>query len=57
MTEQKLGRWLTNIEPDNEQYKDYIAAHLIGPPKAAEKYTVEQLKELNIVGIYAKPED
>ena len=35
---------------------DYVEKHIIGPPKATEKYTIYQLQEMHIVGVYAYPE-
>lgn len=39
-----------------DSYVDYVEKHIIGPPKASEKYTVEQLQKMHMVGVYAYPE-
>ena len=35
---------------------DYLEKHILGPPKASKRYTVEQLQKMHIVGVYAYPE-
>lgn len=37
-----------------EQHLRYLNENNIGPPKATEKYTVRQLEEMGLVGVYAK---
>lgn len=33
-------------------YKQWLKGKIIGEPHATEAYTVEQLKEMNLVGVY-----
>jgi len=52
--------WLTSVVPDPGQtpmeavreMQDWLKDKIIGDPKASEKFTVEQLKEMSIVGVY-----
>lgn len=56
-------RWLTNMGKDLESkwnlgdfdYK-WLSDKIIRDPKATDFYTVEQLKKMGMVGIYAKEE-
>lgn len=34
----------------------YVEAHIVGPPKATKKHTVEELRKMHMVGLYAFPE-
>lgn len=45
-------------ESDREwdAYVIHVEKHIIGPPKVSEKYTVEQLQKMHMVGVYAYPE-
>lgn len=36
---------------------EWIDRNVIGRPKATEKYTVEELEKMGMIGIYAKLED
>ena len=59
-------KWITNvydleIRPEyvnayNKNHKSWLKDKIIGEPKASEKYTVEQLKEMGLVGVYVKEE-
>jgi hypothetical protein len=37
-----------------EHYREWLHGKIIGEPQATETYTVEQLKAMHMVGIYAK---
>jgi len=39
-----------------DRHMEWINANVIGDPQATEKYSVEELKKMNLVGIYAKGE-
>ena len=64
----KLGKWVTNIEDPNlptargdmsdtewEYHLKYVAEHVVGRPKASKEYTVWQLENWGLVGLYKKP--
>lgn len=36
-----------------QRHLDWIKANIIGPPKATDHYTVEQLEAMNMIGLYA----
>ncbi len=40
-----------------EMHKEWLKGKIIGPPKATEAYTVEQLKDMNMVGVYLPLEE
>ena len=40
-----------------EMHKGWLKGKIIGPPKATEAYTVEQLKDMNMVGVYLPLEE
>ena len=40
------------IEQSWKNYQNWINKNVIGPPKATETYTVEQLEEMKMVGLY-----
>jgi hypothetical protein len=55
-----MGRWLTNIhdpslsDASTEEY-EYLAQlpdYVLGPPKATEVHSVEELKSFGMVGVY-----
>lgn len=52
-------KWLTNIgDPkkpvyDPEELHEYLKGKVIGDPQATSTYTVDQLKALGMVGVYA----
>lgn len=61
--------WLSNIydplKPDaqarlGKQWKrhlDWHSEHIVGRPKATERYTTEQLEVMGMIGIYARDEE
>ena len=55
-------KWITNTyvpndgREDPERHRQWLKDKIIGEPKASEKYTVEQLKEMGLVGVYVKEE-
>jgi len=40
------------IESAVERYKRWLAGKIIGEPRATDKYTVEELKKMGMVGVY-----
>lgn len=38
------------------RHMEWVNANVIGPPKATDAYTVEQLQKMGMVGLYARPE-
>lgn len=40
-----------------QYHLDWINENVIGPPKGTDHYTVEQLEEMGMIGIYAAAED
>ncbi len=52
--------WIDAVIPDPGQsqleaeteWRNYLKDKVIGDPKAAEKFTVKQLKEMGLVGVY-----
>lgn len=52
--------WLTSVVPDPGQttveavkeFREWIKDKVIGDPKASEVFSVEQLKEKGMVGVY-----
>jgi len=41
-------------EEEWRQHMDWIKSNLIGRPQASKHYTVEQLEDMGLVGIYAE---
>lgn len=41
-------------EREWQSYLEWIRENTIGPPEATDKYTVKQLQDMGMVGIYAK---
>lgn len=65
----KPGKWLSNtydpsridagsydFQRNDTNYSNWLRDKLIGPPQATDKYTVEQLQRMNMVGVYTKQE-
>lgn len=57
------GHWVTNTAKDFDQhygfdsraaYAAWRAKFVEGPPKATEKYTVERLAKMGMIGLYTK---
>ncbi len=46
-------KWMTNLSED-EVYPEWCGYH-IGRPRASATYTVEQLEEMGMVGVYEPP--
>lgn len=44
------------MDSEWQHHLNYIKEHVVGPPKGTEKWTVEQLQEQGMIGIYAHPE-
>lgn len=42
------------IEREWQRHLDWVNRNIIGLPQATDKYTVEELVKMNIVGIYEK---
>jgi hypothetical protein len=38
-------------------YLEWVDAHVIGEPQATRTYTVEELKKMGMVGVYAEDEE
>lgn len=65
----RLGRWLTNVSEGEAlatQLQEHVGAYLgdtyladklVGPPKATETRTVEQLMAAGMIGLYERPEE
>jgi len=64
----KLGRHLINTSPNTprarreyssetewQHHLDYISLHVVGPPKGTAKWSVKELEEQGMIGIYAHP--
>lgn len=56
-------KWLTNIEedhpyrikgdPQEEASRQWMLSHYMqGKPKATDKYTVDELREMHMIGLY-----
>jgi hypothetical protein len=56
-------KWLTNLaDPQNknvtlsvserQEYVDYLKGKITGDPKETEIYSVEELKEMGMIGVY-----
>ena len=45
-------RWVTNIEKDDESAR--MGGHIIGPPRAGDQHSAEELEEMGVVGIYVR---
>lgn len=41
-------------EEEWQQYLKWINANVIGPPKETERYSVDALQKMGMIGIYAK---
>lgn len=42
------------IEAAWERHLEWVNSNVIGRPKATEKYTVEELENMGMIGIYAR---
>ena len=38
-----------------QHHLDYISLHMVGPPKGTAKWSVKELEEQGMIGIYAHP--
>lgn len=45
-------KWVANLDKDDEITR--AAGHIVGPPKASDQYTAEELDERGVVGIYVR---
>ena len=56
----QLAHFITNIGESQqaawEGYQGWLKGKTIGPPKATSAYTVERLRQMDIVGVYAEEE-
>jgi hypothetical protein len=44
------------MDQEWQHHLDYINEHIVGPPKGTEKWSVAELEEQGMIGIYAHPE-
>ena len=45
-------RWIANVDKDDESVR--TKSHIVGPPKAEDQYSSEELDEMGVVGIYTR---
>jgi hypothetical protein len=45
-------KWVANVEKDDESVR--LKGHIVGPPKADDQYSAEELDEMGVVGIYVR---
>jgi hypothetical protein len=45
-------KWVVNVEKDDESVR--LKGHIVGPPKADDQYSAEELDEMGVVGIYLR---
>ena len=45
-------KWVANVEKDDESVR--FKGHIVGPPKADDQYSAEELDEMGVVGIYVR---
>ena len=43
-------RWVANVDKDDDAAK--MRGHIVGPPKAEDQFSAEELDEMGVVGIY-----
>ena len=44
--------WVANVEKDDESIR--LKRHIVGPPKADDQYSAEELDEMGVVGVYVR---
>ena len=45
-------KWVANVEKDDESVR--LKGHIVGPPKADDQHSAEELDEMGVVGIYVR---
>ena len=45
-------KWIANVEKDDESIR--LKGHIVGPPKADDQYSAEELDEMGVLGIYVR---
>ena len=45
-------KWMANVDKDDEGVR--LKGHIVGPPKADDQYSAEELDEMGVVGIYVR---
>ena len=45
-------KWIANVEKDDESVR--LKGHIVGPPKADDQYSAEELDEMGVVGLYVR---
>ena len=45
-------KWIANVDKDDESAR--LKGHIVGPPKADDQYSAEELDEMGVVGIYTR---
>ena len=45
-------KWIANVDKDDENIR--LKGHIVGPPKAEDQYSAEELYEKGVVGIYVR---
>ncbi|MCG2778698.1 MAG: hypothetical protein L6406_23730 [Desulfobacterales bacterium] len=45
-------KWMTNVDKDDESVR--LKGHIVGPPKADDQYSAEELDEMGVIGIYIR---
>ena len=45
-------KWMANVDKDDEGVR--LKGHIVGPPKAYDQYSAEELDEMGVVGIYVR---
>jgi hypothetical protein len=45
-------KWIANVDKDDESVR--LKGHIVGPPKADDQYSAEELDEKGVVGIYVR---
>lgn len=43
-------KWVANVDKDDESVR--VKGHIVGPPKADDQYSAQELDEMGVVGIY-----
>jgi hypothetical protein len=44
--------WVANVEKDDDSVR--LKRHIVGPPKADDQYSAEELHEMGVVGVYVR---
>ncbi len=45
-------KWIANVDKDDPSVS--VKGHVLGPPRAEDQFSAEELSEMGVVGIYGK---